>query len=83
MEKKHESIGVGGGFLIIYMYGTHSLSLLHLYFGAMTWKIITWTWLDVAEFLSEEPPAGKNTGSMLRAAVSELTRSAAKEEGGK
>ena len=79
MEKKHDSVGG----VIIYMHGTHSLSLLGLCFGAMTWKIITWTWLDVTEFLSEEPPAGKNTGSMLRAAVSELTPSAAKEEGGR
>lgn len=25
----------------------------------MTWKIITCTWLDVAEFLTKEPPTGK------------------------
>jgi len=43
--------------------------LLVCILGIWTWKISTCTWLDVAEFLTKEPPTGKNTGKVLRAAV--------------
>lgn len=37
------------------------------YFGSVTWEITTCTWLEVAEFLSKEPPTGDSLGSITRA----------------
>lgn len=82
MRKKHESTGVflGVGGSGIYTHGTQSFSL-GLCCGDTIRKIITCTCLDVTGFLSKEPPTGENTGSAIRAALSELITSAAKGGG--
>lgn len=69
-------------FVVIYTQGTKFFSLLGLYFGDTTWKIVTCTWLNAVEFLTKEPPTGSNTGSILSAAISGLVSFSAKQEGG-